>query len=209
MFVRGLQGSFNQYAPKLGIKIPNGDVLLFGLCCGQIMFAFLLAPETIPREYNNWIQGVSFVPKFAVKGNLEAIRNNKVDTSIIQQALDYKHLTPHNRTELTTMMHNAQNDVAAGFFIPCAMLHPWVDSCYMCNFQRFFQVFVSTTMLWQALTPSAKCFQCTRHCISSRCWCSAVTRSSTTLSRCLPRPAGALPAVVPSSASLSSFTKVG
>lgn len=54
MFVRGLQGTYNSYAPVVGINIPHGDVLLFGLCCGQIMFAFLLSPETIPREYNNW-----------------------------------------------------------------------------------------------------------------------------------------------------------
>ncbi|TXT15872.1 hypothetical protein VHUM_00375 [Vanrija humicola] len=151
MFVRGLQGSFNQYAPKLGIRIPNGDVLLFGLCCGQIMFAFLLAPETIPREYNNWIQGVSFVPKFAVKGNLQAMRNDKVDLSLIEEALNYKHLTPHNRTELTTMLHNAQNDIAAGFFIPCAMTHPFVDSCIRCNFNRFFQVFRQMLPVYSAL----------------------------------------------------------
>jgi hypothetical protein len=54
MFVRGLQGAYNQYTPRFGIHIPHGDLLLFGLCCGQIMFAFLLSPETIPREYNSW-----------------------------------------------------------------------------------------------------------------------------------------------------------
>lgn len=54
MFVRGLQASYMQYAPKLGIHIPHGDVLLFGLCCGQIMWAWFLAPETIPRDYRAW-----------------------------------------------------------------------------------------------------------------------------------------------------------
>ena len=54
MFVRGLQGSYNFYTPRLGIRIPNGAVLLFGACCGQIMYAWFCAPETIPKEYDNW-----------------------------------------------------------------------------------------------------------------------------------------------------------
>ena len=54
MFVRGLQGSYNHYTPRYGIHIPHGDILLFGLCCGQIMFSFLMSPETMPREYINW-----------------------------------------------------------------------------------------------------------------------------------------------------------
>lgn len=54
MFVRGLQGSYNQYAPKFGVNVPHGDLLVFGLCCGQIMYAWLVSPETIPREYNAW-----------------------------------------------------------------------------------------------------------------------------------------------------------
>lgn len=54
MFVRGLQGSYNLYAPRLGVRIPHGDVLVFGLCCGQIMYAWLVSPETIPREYSAW-----------------------------------------------------------------------------------------------------------------------------------------------------------
>ena len=52
--MRGLQGTYNHYTPRYGIHIPHGDVLLFGLCCGQIMFAFLMSPETMPREYINW-----------------------------------------------------------------------------------------------------------------------------------------------------------
>lgn len=54
MFVRGLQASYNQYTPRYGIHIPHGDLLLFGACCGQIMFAWLVSPETIPHAYNRW-----------------------------------------------------------------------------------------------------------------------------------------------------------
>jgi len=60
MFVRGLQGSYNLYAPKFGVHVPHGDLLVFGLCCGQIMYAWLVSPETIPREYNAWCVSFPF-----------------------------------------------------------------------------------------------------------------------------------------------------
>ena len=54
LFVRGLQGSYNALSTQHNIKIPNGAVLVFSLCCGQIMYAFLLRPDTIPPEYSSW-----------------------------------------------------------------------------------------------------------------------------------------------------------
>lgn len=54
MFVRGLQATYNAYSQRTGFKVPGGELLVFGLACGQIMFAFLLSPETIPPEYNSW-----------------------------------------------------------------------------------------------------------------------------------------------------------
>lgn len=54
MFVRGLQASYNSLALAHDFSVPYGDILVFGFCCGQIMFAFLLSPETIPAEYNSW-----------------------------------------------------------------------------------------------------------------------------------------------------------
>jgi hypothetical protein len=40
VFVRGLQGLYHRFQ-KRGLHIPHGDVLLFGLACGQIMYAFV------------------------------------------------------------------------------------------------------------------------------------------------------------------------
>ena len=70
-FRSGLQGSFNAMSDKHGFKIPHGDVLVFTLwsvsrsisdrlvltrclSCGQIMYAFLMRPDTLPHSYNRW-----------------------------------------------------------------------------------------------------------------------------------------------------------
>ncbi|KAJ3555565.1 hypothetical protein NP233_g12179 [Leucocoprinus birnbaumii] len=54
LFVRGLQGSYNSYTTRKGIRVPHGDVLVFTLACGQIMYAFLMRPDTLPRSYRAW-----------------------------------------------------------------------------------------------------------------------------------------------------------
>jgi hypothetical protein len=43
VFVRGLQGGFNIWTEKSGIKIPNGAMWLFGLSCGQIMYSWFVS----------------------------------------------------------------------------------------------------------------------------------------------------------------------
>jgi len=103
MFVRGLQASYNQYAPQYGIRIPHGDLLLFGACCGQIMFAWLLSPETIPHGYSKWyvcasvetrltfrILGASRVPEFAVMGNRTIVRRGFLEPQQVQRALAHE-----------------------------------------------------------------------------------------------------------------------
>lgn len=67
---RGLQGTYNAFSTKHNVKVPNGDVLVFSLwsvrficssfwiltsfSCAQIMYAFLLRPDTIPPSYVAW-----------------------------------------------------------------------------------------------------------------------------------------------------------
>jgi hypothetical protein len=38
MFVRGLQGSWNAFSNKRGIKIPQGAVMVFSIWCGSVLF---------------------------------------------------------------------------------------------------------------------------------------------------------------------------
>lgn len=118
MFVRGLQAAYNQYTPALGIHIPHGDILLFGLCCGQIMFAFLLSPETIPREYSNWIQNASGVQAFTVAANRTAVRNNFISPSPIDRALKSVPLTAKNKASLENILVKIEGGWKPDYHIP-------------------------------------------------------------------------------------------
>jgi hypothetical protein len=90
MFVRGLQGWWNEFAYKKGVKIPNGDVLVFGLACGQIMWAFLMREETLPRSYNVWIANASKVPYSGIKMNKTLVREGIARVEDIDGVLAWK-----------------------------------------------------------------------------------------------------------------------
>lgn len=151
MFVRGLQASYNQYSPRLGVNIPHGDVILFGLCCGQIMYAYLLAPETIPREYNAWIQSASGVPVHAVISNRSAVRSNVIAPAQLQRAIQYPGVTEKHLTTLKALQQKIADGGTPEWHIPCAVLHPWLDSCIVCNFNRFFTRFRFMLPVYSAL----------------------------------------------------------
>ncbi|WVQ73232.1 hypothetical protein IAR50_002798 [Cryptococcus sp. DSM 104548] len=150
MFVRGLQAAYNQYTPRLGIHIPHGDVLLFGACCGQIMFAFLMSPETIPKEYNNWIRSASRVPQFAITANRTQVRQGFVGEEMVQQALNFKGITPQNRIKLLNFLTSIRSGHKPAT-APCAMVHPWRNHCTTTNLARFFAVFRFMLPMYSAL----------------------------------------------------------
>ncbi|RXK37632.1 hypothetical protein M231_05108 [Tremella mesenterica] len=140
LLVRGLQASYNQYTPQFGIHIPYGALLVFGLCSGQIMYSWLLNPETMPKEYNTWIGAASQLPPYAVVANRTIEKLGVLESSIVQRALSHESVTPTNATILRSIAERLklgwQPDV-----IPCEVMHPWLDSCVQTDIRRFFSVF--------------------------------------------------------------------
>ncbi|KAH8118868.1 hypothetical protein DFH11DRAFT_704915 [Phellopilus nigrolimitatus] len=142
LFVRGLQGSYNALSTKHNIKIPHGDVLVFALCCGQIMYGFLLRPDTIPPSYSAWIQNASKVPLKGVRVNRSLVRDGVFDFADLESLIGAPSTTSANRTELAARLRTAQASAEFGpRYGPCAAIHPWLDSCTAVPLDRFVSVF--------------------------------------------------------------------
>jgi len=145
MFVRGLQGSFNALSSKHGVRIPHGDVLVFSLCCGQIMYAWFLRPDTLPRSYDTWIATASKVHRETLSIQRGMVREGMFDPKDMAVLAARKETTPANRTDLLARIALATaSPPAQDFgppFVPCSALHPWYDSCTLTQIDRFFAVF--------------------------------------------------------------------
>ncbi|KZS87541.1 hypothetical protein SISNIDRAFT_491000 [Sistotremastrum niveocremeum HHB9708] len=142
MFVRGLQGGYRAYTRDRGIQIPHGDVLVFALCCGQILYAFLLRPDTIPRSYVSWIQAASMtVGPETVSMNRDLVRDGKFKFEDIQFLIDSPKSSAKSKAYLMARLAAAKAGDFGAHVAPCEAVHPWLDRCLDVPLERFWTVF--------------------------------------------------------------------
>ena len=138
LFVRGLQGTYNWYTTKHNIHVPHGDVLVFSLSCAQIMYAFLMIPDSIPKSYNAWISQASKVPHDGVTINRHLVREKMLDIPSLDKVLARPNITPANATYLKSLRAGTAE---LPLHAPCATIHPGQDLCTSVPATRFLEVF--------------------------------------------------------------------
>ncbi|KAF9516869.1 hypothetical protein BS47DRAFT_1371618 [Hydnum rufescens UP504] len=153
IFVRGLQGSWNVWSPRLGIHIPYGSVLAFSLCCGQIMYAFLLRPETIlDLTIIGKILKASKVHGETMHINRQLVRQGTFEIPLMESLINKAGNTPHNTTVLRNMLEHAKRgDFQGKVAGTCEIIHPWIDSCVYVEVERFVSVFTWMFPIYGAL----------------------------------------------------------
>lgn len=155
-----MQGNYNIAKSRGWINIPHGDVLLFGLSCGQIvsvnesapafrrilktvmqMYSWLLAPEALPSGYRRWVTNASRVPEPVLPVNLGASREGKFDPNLARKVINWrKPTTAKNASLIEAYAARAEQGDFGPPFAPCETIHPWVDSCVGTQVDRFQEV---------------------------------------------------------------------
>ncbi|CCL99910.1 uncharacterized protein FIBRA_01935 [Fibroporia radiculosa] len=145
LFVRGLQGSCNALSSKHGFRIPHGDVLVFSLSCGQIMYAWFFRPETLPRSYDTWIASASKVHLETLAIHRDLVRDGVFKVQDMQKLLATDSVTPLARADMLSRVALASAPPPEQYFgppfVPCSALHPWFDSCTLTQLDRLVSVF--------------------------------------------------------------------
>jgi hypothetical protein len=145
VFVRGLQGLYHRFKRR-GLHIPHGDVILFGLACGQIMYAWLMSPKTLSRAYHVWITDASNLPRaLAAVQRARAFREPYVFhlqfTRVVQPRCriplpaaknileTWRRSTPGNLKLMQQSIDLARRGNQGPPFALCAFNHPSSDGC--------------------------------------------------------------------------------
>lgn len=118
----------------------HGDSLLFALACAQVMYAFIMRPETLPKSYQDFIQKTGPVAQPVYKAVMDTCRGSPVDIVSLSAYLS-------NRRESDNVKLEEFPSI-----IPCSIIHPDTNSCLAHNANAASATFRKTFPLYFSLT---------------------------------------------------------
>ncbi|CAI9762329.1 unnamed protein product [Fraxinus pennsylvanica] len=123
-----------------GSHWSHGDTLLFAIACAQVMYAFIMRPESLPKSYQDFIQKTGPVAKPVYKAVRDCCRGSPVDVASLSAYLS------------TTKGPSTVKLEEFPTIIPCSMIHPGTNSCLLHNANAASATFRKTFPLYFSLT---------------------------------------------------------
>ncbi|GAB4834933.1 hypothetical protein Ancab_033199 [Ancistrocladus abbreviatus] len=123
-----------------GSHWQHGDSLLFALACAQVMYAFIMHPESLPKSYQDFIQKTGPVAKPVYKAVRDCCRGSPVDVTSLSAYLSTR------RASSSIFLEDFPS------IIPCSIIHPDTKSCLAHNVNAASATFKKTFPLYFSLT---------------------------------------------------------
>ncbi|KAL0304956.1 UNVERIFIED_CONTAM: hypothetical protein Sangu_2495500 [Sesamum angustifolium] len=123
-----------------GSHWSHGDTLLFAIACAQVMYSFVMRPESLPKSYQYFIQKTGPVAAPVYKAVRDCCRGSPVDVASLSAYLSKS---------------RGSNNVKLEDFpdiIPCSIIHPESNSCLVHNANAATATFRKTFPLYFSLT---------------------------------------------------------
>lgn len=115
----------------VGSDWEHGDSLLFVVSCAQVMYAYVMRPETLPPSYFSFMLRTAPIDKNILKCVQLANRNIPFDINTIQQYANK--VTPNNYTvpNIADILqpYLTSSATALPAILPCSCIHPQCPSC--------------------------------------------------------------------------------
>lgn len=123
-----------------GSHWQHGDTLLFSLACAQVMYAFVMRPETLPESYLEFITRTGPIAKPVLRAVRESCRGELINVAALSAFVS-------SRTD------GAQFDLDPSCpLIPCSAIHPGTSSCMAQTSNAARSTFKKTFPLYMSLT---------------------------------------------------------
>ncbi|XP_075514231.1 uncharacterized protein LOC142549267 [Primulina tabacum] len=123
-----------------GSHWSHGDTLLFSIACAQVMYAFVMRPESLPKSYQDFIQKTGPVAAPVYKAVRDCCRGSPVDIASLSTYLS-------NRRGFSTVKLEEFPHI-----VPCSVIHPITESCLFHNANSARDTFRKTFPLYFSLT---------------------------------------------------------
>ncbi|XP_034898592.1 uncharacterized protein [Populus alba] len=123
-----------------GSRWRHGDSLLFSISCAQVMYAFIMHPESLPKAYQDFIQKTGPVAAPVYKSIRECCRCGPVHLASLSAFLSRRGKPDSVKLEEFPSI------------IPCSVIHPDTNSCLTQNANAASATFRKTFPLYFSLT---------------------------------------------------------
>ncbi|KAL2227285.1 uncharacterized protein LOC105160671 [Sesamum indicum] len=123
-----------------GSHWSHGDTLLFAIACAQVMYSFVMRPESLPKSYQDFIQKTGPVAAPVYKAVRDCCRGSPVDVASLSAYLS------KSRGSNTVKLEEFPD------IIPCSIIHPETNSCLVHNANAATATFRKTFPLYFSLT---------------------------------------------------------
>ncbi|PON71066.1 Mitochondrial inner membrane translocase subunit [Parasponia andersonii] len=145
LLARVAQSAYNSAKSKnkfhlWGSHWRHGDSLLFSLACAQVMYAFVMRPESLPKSYQDFIQKTGPVAKPVYKAVRDCCRGFPVDITSLSAYLAKRRNSNYVKLEEFPSI------------VPCSVVHPDTSSCLAHNARATSATFRKTFPLYFSLT---------------------------------------------------------
>ncbi|KAK9144719.1 hypothetical protein Sjap_004622 [Stephania japonica] len=118
----------------------HGDSLLFSLACAQVMYAFVMRPESLPRSYQDFIQKTGPVAAPVYEAVKDSCRGGRIDVVALSAYLS------NTKGSSSVKLEEFPS------IIPCSIIHPQSNSCLAHNTNVLSSTFRKTFPLYFSLT---------------------------------------------------------
>ncbi|CAL5343802.1 unnamed protein product [Camellia sinensis] len=118
----------------------HGDALLFAFACAQVMYSFVMRPESLPKSYQDFIQKTGPVARPVYKAVRDCCRGGPVDVASLSAYLSSRKNSNFAKLEEFPSI------------IPCSIIHPHTNSCLVHNANAASATFRKTFPLYFSLT---------------------------------------------------------
>ncbi|KAI9486495.1 MAG: hypothetical protein EXX96DRAFT_534748 [Benjaminiella poitrasii] len=136
LLVRALQAIYNAGKARDIFYFRNGDALLFGLTCGQVLYAYTMRPETLPPDFYSFMIKAARCPQGSLQLNAKTVRGLPITSKEAMEVVKKLRPTQHSIDFVSHMSTNTDP-------VACEIIHPWIDSCHTTALDRFVTVFKS------------------------------------------------------------------
>ncbi|KMT12311.1 hypothetical protein BVRB_5g102530 [Beta vulgaris subsp. vulgaris] len=118
----------------------HGDSLLFALSSAQVMYSFIMRPESLPKSYQEFIQKTGPVAAPVYKAVRDCCRGSSVDVASLSAYLS------------STGVQDSVSLEEFPAIIPCSIIHPNTQSCLAHDMNAASSTFRKTFPLYFSLT---------------------------------------------------------